>query len=71
MNNPVFFAELLNLQSAKAFRRRTVDCIQPAVLLLELIYLIVDMVHNFQGKGSVLCNGLSVIKFLQLSLIHI
>ena len=65
-DNAVFLTELLNLQTTQAFSRGSVDCVQPTVLILELRNLLVDMLHNFQGKLSVLCNGLAVVEPLQL-----
>ena len=43
LNNTVFFAELLYLQTAKALCRRTINCIKPSVLPLKLCHFIVDM----------------------------
>ena len=65
-NDPVFFTELLHLQSAQAFRRGAVDRIEPSVFLLELIYLIVDVTQCLQGKLAILRDRFSIVQLLQL-----
>ena len=66
LDNSVFCAELLYLKSAKALRGRAVERIEPAVRLLELADLFVDVFHNLNRKLSVLGNRFLVVQLLQL-----
>ncbi len=52
--NAVFRPELFHLQPAEILRRCAVDRIEPSVLLFELRYLIIDILHHFQRKTAVL-----------------
>ena len=66
LHDAVFLAELLDLQTAQTLCRCTVDCIQISIFLLKLVYFIIDVFQNFQGKSTILCNGFSIVKLLQL-----
>ena len=65
-NNSVHLTELLYLQATETLCRRSVDCVKVTVFLLILIYLVIDIFQNFQGKSTILCNGFSIVKLLQL-----
>ena len=64
-DHSVFSAELLDLQTAQIFCGRPVNRVQVAVLFLVFVYLLVDMLHDLQGKCAVLRQRFSVIKHLQ------
>ena len=64
-NNSVHLTELLYLQATETLCRRSVDCVKVTVFLLILIYLVIDIFQNFQGKSTILCNGFSIVKLLQ------
>ena len=49
---PYFSAELLDLKAAQALGRRTVDRVQVAVLVLELLDLIVDVLAAFRARTA-------------------
>ena len=66
LNNSVHLTELFYLQTAETLCRCTVDCIQISIFLLKLVYFIIDIFQNFQGKSTILCNGFSIVKLLQL-----
>ncbi len=66
LDDAVFSAELLDLKAAQALGRRTVDRIQVAVLVLELLDLIVDVLERFERERTVLGKRLAVIKLLKL-----
>ena len=66
LDDAVFLAELLDLQTAQTLCRCTVDSIQIAVLILELFDLIVDILQCFEGKLTVLGKRFAVVQLLQL-----
>ena len=66
LHDAVHLPELLHLQTTQALCRGAVDRVQIAVLLLELGHLTVDILKDFQGKGTVLPDRLSVVQLLQL-----
>ena len=53
LNNSVHLTELFYLQTAETLCRCTVDCIQISIFLLKLVYFIIDVFQNFQGKLSI------------------
>ena len=65
-NNSIHFTELFYLKSAEALCRSSIDCIEISILFLKFIYFFVNIFQNFQCKLAILCNGFSIIKFLQL-----
>ena len=62
----VHLAELLNLQTAETLSRCAVDCIEVTILLLELVYLVVDIFQYFQRELTVLTDRFAIVKLLQL-----
>ncbi len=50
LNDSIHLTELLYLQTTKTLCRCSVDCIQITIFLLKLIYFIIDIFQNFQGK---------------------
>ena len=66
LDNAVFLAELLDLQTAEVFGGRAVNRVKMPVLFLELLNTLVDELHRFQRKIAVLGNGFLVGKLFQL-----
>ena len=66
LNDPVFLAELLDLKATQALCRCTIDRIQPAVLLFEFRYPVIDVTQCLQRELPVFCNRFSIVKLLQL-----
>ena len=66
LDNAVFLAELLDLQTAEVFSGRAVNRVKMPVLFLELLNTLVDELHRFQRKAAVLGDGFLIGKLLQL-----
>ena len=65
LNNTVLFTELLYLQTTQILCRSSVDSVQVAVLFLVFRNLLIDMLQYFHSEGSILYQGLAIVKFLQ------
>ena len=52
--NSVFGTELFDLKATQILRRRTIDCIQIAILFFIFLHLFVDMLQYFQCKSAIL-----------------
>ena len=66
LNDAIFLTELLNLKTAKAFCRCSVDRIKVSILFLVLIDLFIDIFQYIQCKLSVFTDRLAVIELLKL-----
>ena len=64
-DNSIHFTELFYLKSAETLCGSSIDCIEISILFLKFIYFFIDIFQNFQCKLTILCNGFSIIKFLQ------
>ena len=65
-DDSIHFTELFYLKSAETLCRSSIDCIEISILFLKFIYFFINIFQNFQCKLAILCNGFSIIKFLQL-----
>ena len=65
-NDAIFLTELLNLKTAKAFCRCSVDRIKISILFLVLIDLLIDILQYIQSKLSVFTDRFTVIELLKL-----
>ena len=66
LNDSVHLTELLYLKATETLCRCSVNCVKVTIFLLILIYFVVDIFQDFQGKSTILCNGFSIVKLLQL-----
>ena len=62
----IHFPELFHLQAAEALRRRSVDSVKISVFLLKLIYFVIDVLKNLQGKLAIFPDRFAIIQLLKL-----
>ena len=65
LHDAVLLSELLHLQSAEVLRRGGVDGVEIAVLLLELLDLLINVLQHLQGELAVLHQGFAVVELLR------